>query len=44
MEIAAGERISQDCHEPVSTGIPQMNRDFWPILAIGGAWSNVSST
>jgi len=30
MEVTHVERPSQDRPEPVSAGIPQMNRHFWP--------------
>ena len=43
MEITHGKRPSQDRPEPVSAGIPQMNRHFWPnSLATGIASSNLS--
>jgi hypothetical protein len=29
MEVTHGKRPSQDRPEPVSAGIPQMNRHFW---------------
>jgi hypothetical protein len=30
MEITHGKRPSKDRAEPLSAGIPKMNRHFWP--------------